>query len=235
MATIHFKFSAMNAGKTTQLIQTAFNYRERGMVPLILKPAIDTRSETGKIHARVGLDTDCIEFASNDSVWSIIRDHIGVNVILIAEAQFMTESQVMDLVIAAKEYDIPVVCYGLKTDFSGNLFVGSAKLLAIADKFELLKTVCWCGDGATQNARVDKNGNMVTVGQSIEVGDVGRYVPLCMKHYARHQPTPNHPENFDAYSLMINRVYRRELLGDADESSGDTLSEVDMARPAVAE
>ena len=235
MANIHFKFGAMNAGKSTQLIQAAFNYKERGMTPLVLKPSIDTRCGAGTIHARVGLDIDCIEFGNNDSIWPIVKDNIDVNVVLIDEVQFMTESQVMDLVIVAKEYDITVVCYGLKTDFSGNLFVGSAKLLAIADKFEVLKTVCWCGDGATQNARVDKNGNMVTVGQSIEVGDVGRYVPLCMKHYARHQPTPKHPENFDAYSLMINRAYRRELLGDADESSGDTLSEVDMARPPVAE
>lgn len=234
MANIHFKFGAMNAGKSTQLIQAAFNYKERGMTPLVLKPSVDTRCGAGNIHARVGLDIDCIEFGTNDSVWPIVKDNIAVDVVLIDEAQFMTESQVMDLVIVAKEYDITVVCYGLKTDFSGNLFVGSAKLLAIADKFEVLKTVCWCGDGATQNARVDKNGNMVTVGQSIEVGDVGRYVPLCMKHYARHQPTPNHPENFDAYSLMINQAYRHELLGDTDESSGDTLSEVDMARPELA-
>lgn len=239
MANIHFKFSAMNAGKSTQLIQAAFNYKERGMSPFIIKPSVDTRSGAGKIRARVGLEIDCVEFGVRESVWEVIRRDMPADapysVILIDEAQFMTESQVMELVVVAKEFDITVVCYGLKTDFSGNLFVGSAKLLAIADKFEVLKTVCWCGEGATQNARVDMDGRMITVGKSIEVGDVGRYVPLCMKHYAMHQPTPNIPSDFSNYIRMIDAVYVREVKESDDEPSGDTISEVDMARPELAE
>lgn len=239
MANIHFKHSAMNAGKTTQLIQAAFNYTERGMHPIILKPKIDTRSGAASVNARIGLEHKCIDFLPNECVSAIVREANAlreVDVVLIDEAQFMSEAQVMDLITVAKLYNIPVVCYGLKTDFSGNLFVGSAKLLAIADKFEALKTICWCGDGATQNARIDANGDMVTVGNSIEVGDVGgRYVPLCMKHYAYHQPTQNHTSAFAKYRDMIADVRKRdEISGGSNEPSSDTIPQVDMARSAVA-
>lgn len=237
VANIHFKFSAMNAGKTTQLIQAAFNYKERGHRPYALKPTIDTRSAKNMIHARVGLDLECIEFGPGDSIVETVRKYCpDPSVLLFDEAQFMTESQVMELIILAKKCNIPIVCYGLKTDFSGNLFVGSAKLLAIADKFEVLKTVCWCGDGATQNARIGKDGNMVTVGNSIEVGDVGRYVPLCMKHYAAHQPTLDHVSDYNKYNAMISVVRSREMYSEVnDEPSNRKVSEVPVTLPDMGE
>lgn len=228
MATLHFKFAAMNAGKTTQLIQAAFNYNERNLCPLILKPKIDTRSAPGMISARIGLEHECIDFYPNDSISEIVRVAMvakPIAVVLIDEAQFMTESQVMELVIITKEFNIPVVCYGLKTDFSGNLFEGSAKILAIADKLETLKTVCWCGNGATQNARIDKDGNMVTVGNSIEVGDVGRYVPLCMEHYAQHRPTPEHAVNYTQYHRMIGDAYSKRMNSEVNDDPDSTLVE----------
>jgi len=126
-------------------------------------------------------------------------------------------------VVIAKEMDIPVVCYGLKNDFSGNLFEGSAKILAVADKFETLKTVCWCGDGATQNARIDKDGNMVTVGNSIEVGDVGRYVPLCMKHYAQHRPTSKHDVSYALYYRQINTAFNKRMDSEVIDDSNATM------------
>lgn len=226
MATLHFKFGAMNAGKTTQLIQAAFNYNERNLCPLILKPKIDTRSAPNTIVARIGLTHDCIDFHPNDSISEIVHavsTDKAIDVVLIDEAQFMTEAQAMELVIITKEFNIPVVCYGLKNDFSGNLFEGSAKILAIADKLEVLKTVCWCGQGATQNARIDSDGNMVTVGNSIEVGDVGRYVPLCMEHYAQHRPTPMHTANYKHYYRMINDAYVARIDSEVNDDSDTTM------------
>lgn len=237
MATLHFKFGAMNAGKTTQLIQAAFNYNERNLCPLILKPKIDTRSAPGIISARIGLTHECIDFTPEDCISEIVRVATvakPIAVVLIDEAQFMTESQAMELVVITKEFNIPVVCYGLKNDFSGNLFEGSAKILAIADKLEVLKTVCWCGDGATQNARIDSDGNMVTVGNSIEVGDVGRYVPLCMEHYAQHRPTPEHAADYKQYHRMIGKVYGQRINSEVNDDS-DTTMAADTGRVAESE
>lgn len=227
MASIHFKFGAMNAGKTTQLIQAAFNYTERGMNPYVMKPCIDTRSDGHKINARVGLVHECVDFYPLDSISEMVRVAncmSPIDVVLIDEAQFMTAAQAMELVVIAKEMGIPVVCYGLKNDFSGNLFEGSAKILAIADKFEVLKTVCWCGQGATQNARIDKDGNMVTVGNSIEVGDVGKYVPLCMEHYAQHRPTSKHAASYTQYHQQICAVYNLYVTSEVNDDSNATMA-----------
>lgn len=194
MASIFFKYAAMNAGKSTQLIQAAFNYTERGMKPLVLKPSIDTRSKATEVSARVGIACPCTSFTKSESIIDVVLDNTEdftrIDVVLIDEAQFMSEEQVVQLIFIAKCLKIPVVCYGLKNDFSGNLFEGSAKLLAIADKFEELKTVCWCGSKATQNARVNSEGEMVLEGETVEVGDVGRYVPLCLEHFYLKAPYP---------------------------------------------
>ncbi|MGL5648955.1 MAG: thymidine kinase [Clostridium sp.] len=193
MAKIYFKYGAMNSGKSTALIQCSFNYKQRGMETLRFKPKVDTRDEDGFITSRVGLKTDCIMLGKGDSVLDMYLESVvdPIEAVLIDEAQFLTVKQVEELVVIAKLYDTPVLCYGLKNDFSMTLFEASAKLLAVAESLEELKTVCWCGDKATQNARVDASGAVVYEGESVVVGDIGLYVPLCLDHYAQGMSNPN--------------------------------------------
>lgn len=208
MAKIHFKYSAMNAGKSTMLIQTAFNYKERGMSALVLKPEIDTR-QLGVIHSRIGVDIPCTTFKSYESVLDLIKaanNSHKVDAVLIDESQFMTEKQVMELVVVAKAMDIPVICFGLKNDFAGNLFVGSAKLLVVAERLEELKTICWCGSRATQNARVDANSVVIRRGESIEVGDTDRYVPLCLQHFVLGLTKPTDGKLKDIWQEYIDSI-----------------------------
>lgn len=208
MAKIHFKYSAMNAGKSTMLIQTAFNYKERGMSALVLKPAIDTR-QLNVVHSRIGVDIACITFKKEESVLDLIaaeNDIHKVDAVLIDESQFMTEKQVMELVVVAKSMDIPVICFGLKNDFAGNLFVGSAKLLVVAERLEELKTICWCGSRATQNARVDTNHVVVRAGESIEVGDTDRYVPLCLEHFVLGLTRPTNGKLAELWQEYIDSI-----------------------------
>lgn len=191
MASLHYVFGTMNSGKSSKLIQTAFNYEERGRSVLCILPAVDTRAK-GKIKARVGVDRDAVvvdDSAENlgDTIdqWIYAKRNCGrqIGAVLVDEAQFLTRDQVEVLANVVDSYLVPVICYGLKSDFQGNLFPGSAALLSLANKFEEMKTICWCGKAAHMVARIDSEGKMVTEGSQIEVGGNDRYVSLCRTHW----------------------------------------------------
>ena len=193
MASLHFKFAAMNAGKSTQLIQAHFNYCERGMQPLALLPKIDNRGGDGIIAARVGLALPAETFEHDENLFDKIltyRQSRVIDVIMVDEAQFLTRTQTLELCQLVDEYAIPVVAYGIKTDFKGELFEGSSALLTWADKVEEIKSICWCGKKAQMNARLDEHGRVMDVGEQIEIGGNGRYISLCRKHFLAKQPFP---------------------------------------------
>jgi len=186
MAKLYFYYAAMNAGKSTTLLQADFNYRERGMRTLLFTAAFDDRFEPGKITSRIGLSSHAIAIDSETDLFDEItmeRREAEVHCILIDEAQWLTRAQVFQLAAAADELDIPVLAYGLRTDFQAQLFPGSAALLAIADNLIELKAICACGRKATMNLRIDDEGFAVKEGAQIEVGGNERYVALCRRHY----------------------------------------------------
>jgi thymidine kinase len=186
MAKLYFNYAAMNAGKSTTLLQSSFNYGERGMNTLEFTADIDNRIAEGAIASRIGLKKDAVIFGRETDLFEIIRERNGeepIACVFLDEAQFLSEAQVMQLARAVDELEIPIICYGLRTDFRGELFEGSAKLLAIADEIRELKTICHCGRKATMNLRIDKDGNAVTSGEKIEIGGNDRYLPLCRKHF----------------------------------------------------
>ncbi|MEO6245794.1 MAG: thymidine kinase [Opitutaceae bacterium] len=186
MAKVYFYYAAMNAGKTTVLLQSSYNYRERGMRTLLFTPLIDNRYGTGRIESRIGLRSGAVSLAPGDNLLSRVRvEHAEkpVACVLIDEAQFLTESQVWQASDIADTLGIPVLCYGLRTDFQGRLFPGSAALLALADDLTELKTVCHCGRKATMNLRVDAASHAVHEGAQIEIGGNDRYISVCRRHF----------------------------------------------------
>ena len=186
MAKVYFYYAAMNAGKTTALLQSSYNYRERGMRTLLFSPSIDTRAGQGKIESRIGLCASALQYGpADDLLHAIRREHAFQNVacVLIDEAQFLTPAQAWQLTDVADALNIPVLCYGLRTDFQGNLFPGSATLLGIADDLNELKTICHCGRKATMNLRIDASGHAVQEGNQVEIGGNDRYVALCRRHF----------------------------------------------------
>lgn len=186
MAKLYFYYSAMNAGKTTTLLQSSFNYQERGMATILFTAAIDDRYGIGTISSRIGLEAEAHLFEPNSNVRQMIEDDLkvrSVDCVLIDEAQFLTRDHVFQLASVADELGIPVLCYGLRTDFKANLFEGSKWLLALADELQELKTICKCGSKATMNLRIDESGNAVKEGASIEIGGNDRYIALCRKHF----------------------------------------------------
>lgn len=186
MASLHYKFAAMNSGKSTQLIQAHFNYLERGMKPLAMTPAIDDRFGLGVISARVGLTLKVEVFTDGCDLFELIRGRSAearIDVFIVDEAQFLTKEQVYQLARIVDELDIPVVAYGLKTDFRAEMFPGSYHLLCLADKVEELKSICWCGNKAHMNSRVNEAGQVMRDGAQVEIGGNDRYVSLCRKHY----------------------------------------------------
>jgi thymidine kinase len=188
MAKVYFYYSAMNAGKSTTLLQAAYNYRERGMRPLLLTPQLNTRDGIGQIASRIGLQSDAITFSQTDSVREVIRRHhkeSPIACVFVDEAQFLTRRQVFDLGIVADDDRIPVLAFGLRTDFQGNLFEGSQYLLAWADVLSEIKTVCHCGRKATMVLRIDETGRPVRSGEQIKVGGNESYVSVCRRHF-RH-------------------------------------------------
>lgn len=191
MSKVYFYYSAMNAGKSTVLLQSSYNYRERGMRTLLFAPVIDTRAGKGRIESRIGLSADAIPLeASHDLLARVRAEHAAepVACVLIDEAQFLTPEQVRQLTDVADFLRIPVLCYGLRTDFQGSLFPGSAELLASADDLIELKTICHCGRKATMNLRVGADGRAVTAGAQVEIGGNNRYIAMCRRHFkeARH-------------------------------------------------
>jgi thymidine kinase len=186
MAKLYFYYASMNAGKSTTLLQADFNYRERGMATMLWTAALDDRSGERRIASRIGLATDANQFAADTDMWvAITAAHATqpLACVLVDEAQFLSPGQVWQLARVADEGGIPVLCYGLRTDFRGELFPGSAVLLGIADALVELKAVCHCGRKATMNLRVDASGAAVKAGAQTEIGGNDRYVALCRKHF----------------------------------------------------
>jgi len=186
LAKLYFYYASMNAGKSTTLLQADFNYRERGMATMLWTAALDDRGGDRAIESRIGLHTEAHRFNAATDLWERIGAAHRVEplaCVLIDEAQFLTPTQVWQLARLADETGIPVLCYGLRTDFQGELFPGSATLLGIADALVELKAVCHCGRKATMNLRVDESGAAVREGAQTEIGGNDRYVALCRKHF----------------------------------------------------
>ena len=195
MAKLYFYYASMNAGKSTNLLQADFNYRERGMRTMLFTAAVHDRGGAGVIDSRIGLSATAKPFgADTDLVEAVAveRAHAPVACVLVDEAQFLTPAQVDGLAHIADVLGVPVLAYGLRTDFLGELFPGSARLLAIADTLVELKSVCDCGRKATMNLRVDAGGRPVSSGEQTEIGGNDRYVALCRRHFneklGRHRP-----------------------------------------------
>ena len=184
MAKLYFYYSAMNAGKSTVLLQSSHNYHERGMETLLLTPVINQRDGEGKITSRIGLTKDAKSFKQEDDLYLLINsthEQAPIACVLIDEAQFLNRPQVEQLAKVTDKTGIPVLCYGLRTDFQGNLFPGSAALLGWADNLIELKTICQCGRKATMNLRTDAEGNPIKEGEQVEIGGNERYVAMCRK------------------------------------------------------
>ena len=186
MAKLYYYYSSMNAGKSTTLLQADFNYRERGMDTMLWTAAIDNRYDQGAISSRIGLRAEAHMFSPETDLWVDVSAEAAqrsLACVLIDEAQFLSRDQVFQLARLADEANIPVVAYGLRTDFQAELFPGSAALLGIADTLVEIKAVCECGRKATMNLRVDANGDAVKEGAQTEIGGNDRYVALCRRHF----------------------------------------------------
>ncbi|NOD84154.1 thymidine kinase [Ruegeria sp. HKCCD6119] len=186
MAKLYFNYSTMNAGKSTVLLQASHNYRERGMQTYLMTAAIDGRAGAGRIASRIGISEEADTFTPGDDVFAMIRNRLGdgpVTCVFIDEAQFLSEAQVWQLARAVDDLDVPVLAYGLRVDFQGKLFPGSAALLALADEMREVRTICKCGRKATMVIRQDENGNAITEGAQVQIGGNETYVSLCRKHW----------------------------------------------------
>lgn len=186
MAKLYFYYSAMNAGKTTLLLQSAHNYRERGMYPLLFTPALDDRFEVGVIRSRIGLEAGAIAFRKEDDLFESVKkvlDDRNVHCVLVDEAQFLSRDQVFQLTEVVDRLGIPVLCFGLRTDFQGELFDGSRYLLAWGDQLEELKTICHSGKKATMVVRVDDDGYALREGSQVEIGGNERYVSVSRQEF----------------------------------------------------
>ncbi len=186
MAKLYFYYASMNAGKSSNLLQAAFNYGERGMAVSLWTAAIDERLGFGAISSRIGLSSDAHRFDHDTDIAArVLADHAAspLACVMIDEAQFLTRAQVWQLARLADESGIPVLCYGLRTDFRGDLFEGSAALLGMADELIELKAVCDCGRKATMNMRIDESGKAVREGAQTEIGGNDRYVAMCRRHF----------------------------------------------------
>ncbi|MFW5654155.1 MAG: thymidine kinase [Roseicyclus sp.] len=186
MAKLHFHYSTMNAGKSTLLLQASYNYNERGMQTYLLTADIDSRAGKGRIASRIGISAEADTYTRSDDLFAKIAarlDRGPCACVLVDEAQWMTREQVWQLARAVDDLDVPVMAYGLRVDFRGELFPGSAALLALADEMREVRTICHCGRKATMVIRVDETGRALTEGAQIEVGGNDRYVSLCRRHY----------------------------------------------------
>jgi thymidine kinase len=197
MAKLYFYYSAMNAGKSTALLQAAYNYRERGLRSLLLTPQLNTREGAGTISSRIGLKTEAIAFSDADSLFEICRkehDEEAVACVFVDEAQFLSRQHVYQLSEIADALGIPVLAYGLRTDFQGNLFEGSHHLLAWSDVLTEIKTICHCGSKATMVLRIDSNGRPIRGGDQIKVGGNESYVSVCRRHFKAGLANKDQPE-----------------------------------------
>jgi len=197
MAKLYFYYSTMNAGKSTTLLQSSFNYRERGMHTLLLTASFDDRFGLGKVASRIGLEQEADLFDNKLNLFQhVIRRNREreVDCVLVDEAQFLSKDQVWQLTEVCDQLNIPVLCYGIRTDFQGELFAGSQWLLAWSDELHELKTICHCGKKANMVVRVDDNGHAITQGSQVEIGGNDRYVSLCRSHFKK---VYNHYESIE--------------------------------------
>jgi thymidine kinase len=186
MAKLYFHYSTMNAGKSTLLLQASYNYVERGMQTYLLTANFDDRAGTGRIGSRIGIGADADTFASNTNLFLKIQKRLSAGpcaCVFIDEAQFLSAEQVWQLARAVDDLKVPVMCYGLRVDFQGKLFPGSAALLALADEMREIRTICHCGKKATMVVRQDENGNVLKDGAQVQVGGNETYVSLCRVHW----------------------------------------------------
>jgi thymidine kinase len=188
MAKLYFHYSTMNAGKSTLLLQAAHNYHEGGMQTYLITAQLDNRAGMGKIASRIGIGMQADTFAAGDDLFAKIaaRKQEGpIACVFIDEAQFLTKSQVWQLACAVDDLSIPVMCYGLRVDFQGNLFAGSAALLALADEMREVRTICHCGKKATMVIRRGPDGQALREGQQVQIGGNETYVSLCRRHWRK--------------------------------------------------
>ena len=188
MASLYFKYAAMNSGKSTQLLQAHYNYVERGMNPVAMTAALDDRSGLGRIASRLGIALEAATFDAATDIFTFIEAlhaHKPVHALLIDESQFLSAEQVRQCARVVDDLGVPVLCYGLKTDFRGQLFDGARELLCLADNIEEIKALCWCGRKASMTARVQEDGTMVREGAQVAIGGNDMYTSLCRKHFMR--------------------------------------------------
>ena len=186
MAKLYFHYSTMNAGKSTLLLQASHNYRERGMNTHLLTAALDDRAGPARIGSRIGIGAEADTFTADDDLFARLEAVLATGplaCIFVDEAQFLTEAQVWQLARVVDDLGVPVMCYGLRVDFQGHLFPGSATLLALADEMREVRTICHCGKKATMVVRRDAQGNVVTDGAQIQVGGNETYQSLCRRHW----------------------------------------------------
>ena len=186
MAKLYFQYSTMNAGKSTLLLQASHNYQERGMETYLITARFDKRAGDGKIGSRIGISSDGDTFDNQENMFQKIEFRLKkgpCSCVFIDEAQFLTEEQVWQLARAVDDLSVPVMCYGLRVDFQGKLFPGSAALLAIADEMREIRTICYCGKKATMVIRQDENGNVIKDGAQIQIGGNETYISLCRRHW----------------------------------------------------
>lgn len=186
MAKLYFHYAAMNAGKSTLLLQASYNYRERGMTTMLFTAALDDRAGPGRIASRIGLDCEAEPFTAADDLLARVGGRASaaaLDCVLVDEAQFLTGEQVWQLARVADRLGIPVMCYGLRTDFRGELFPGSMALLAIADELREIRTICRCGRKASMVVRLGPDGRIAHHGAQVEIGGEDKYVSLCRRHW----------------------------------------------------
>ncbi len=194
MAKLYFHYSSMNAGKSTALLQANHNYGERGMSTVLFTAKLDDRDGVGLIRSRIGIDHGALVFADGDDLLETVREEMGrrsVDCVLIDEAQFLSKAQVRQLTKVVDEQNVPVLTYGIRTDFLGETFEGSKYLMAWADEIKEIKAICHCGKKATMNARIDSSGRMETEGNQIEIGGNERYVSLCRSCFSKADTGPS--------------------------------------------
>jgi len=186
MAKLYFNYSAMNAGKSTVLLQASHNYIERGMTTFLLTARLDDRAGEGVIASRIGISANAGRFDANDDLFNMVKtqhEEQNLHCVLVDEAQFLTADQVWQLAAVADDLGVPVMCYGLRTDFQGILFPGSAALLSIADDLREIRTICWCGKKAIMVVRLGADGQPLDVGEQVDIGGNDKYISLCRHHW----------------------------------------------------
>ncbi len=186
MAKLYFQYSTMNAGKSTALLQASHNYRERGMETLLLTASHDDQTGQGQISSRIGIDQKAEIFTPKTKLFDVVEKRLKSTTlacVFIDEAQFLTPDQVWQLARAVDDLGVPIMCYGLRVDFQGHTFPGSAALLALADEMREVRTICFCGKKATMVVRQDEDGNVQTQGDQVQIGGNETYVSLCRKHW----------------------------------------------------